>query len=525
MTHLRTPSYLLRRPSGFYFRYQIPARFRSAVGCNELQLPLHISDMHKAKHISTGMALTLKRTLETAMGTQFTKADLKRIAQHWKTRHLMSMEEDKATASVITLSAHEEQLTSIELLLSDLRERFALNNYADLTEEAAELLSKESHAPTDVQQLAYELAKARIEAIEHQTQLYKGKIPTSNTTSTAGVDDDAYCDALMSTTFETYASEKLLNKDWVEKTQHEHRYALKLLIGFIGDKSVSTISKADILKVKETLARLPKNITKDKRFTGLGIQEIVDSGISDNYISPTSIKKYLNLISSFLDWCQRNGFIAENPAKGMIPKRKHNTRDERSPLNDADVTSILKHSQINKLSAKKPHQFWLPRLGMYTGARLEELCQLHTGDIKEVEGIHFIDINASRPDQHLKNQQSPRVIPLHPHLIEAGFIDYLTKADQQAPDGLIFPELYKTDGKYSHNVSKWFSRAKKKAGVEDGKTFHSYRHTMADKLRGLSTEDYVIKRIMGHATQSETHDRYGSTDIKLLAKAINQVAF
>ena len=60
MTHLRTPSYLLQRPSGFYFRYQIPARFRSSVGCNELQLPLHINDTHKAKHISTGMALTLK---------------------------------------------------------------------------------------------------------------------------------------------------------------------------------------------------------------------------------------------------------------------------------------------------------------------------------------------------------------------------------------------------------------------------------------------------------------------------------
>ncbi|GGK65004.1 hypothetical protein GCM10007941_13910 [Amphritea balenae] len=459
------------------------------------------------------------------MGTQLTKADLKRIAQHWKTRHLMSMEEDKATARIITPDRHEEQLTSLELLLSDLRERFALNSYADLTEDAFELLSKESYTPTDVQLLTYELAKARLEALEQQTQLYKGKIPTPNTASITAVDDKSYSDALMSTIFETYASEKLRNKDWVEKTQHEHRYALKLLIGFIGDKSVSTISKADILKVKETLVRLPKNITKDKRFTGLSVQEIVDSGISDDYISPTSIKKYLNLISSFIDWCQRNGFIAENPAKGMIPKRKHNSRDERPPFNDADIAAILIHPQISRPETKKPHQFWLPRLGMYTGARIEELSQLHTKDVKELDGIHYIDIKASRPDQHLKNPQSPRIIPLHPSLIEAGFIEYLKKVDQTTPDGLIFPELYKTDGKYSHNVSKWFSRAKKKAGVVDGKTFHSYRHTFADKLRALSTEDYVIKRLMGHATQSETHDRYGSTDIKLLAKAINQISF
>ncbi|MCJ8341111.1 MAG: hypothetical protein MJK10_21825 [Pseudomonadales bacterium] len=62
--------------------------------------------------------------------------------------------------------------------------------------------------------------------------------------------------------------------------------------------------------------------------------------------------------------------------------------------------------------------------------------------------------------------------------------------------------------------------------MEQGKTFHSYRHTMVDKLRDLGPQDYVIKRILGHATQSETHDKYGSNkNVRLLAESINRIKY
>lgn len=529
MTHQRTPSYLLQRPSGFYFRYQIPHRFRSTVGCNELQLPLHINDTHKARHISTGMALTLKRTLETAMGTPLTKADLKRIAQHWKTRHLESMEADKVVAKPISAEAHEAQLTSIELLLSDLREQFALNNYQDLTDEAATLLDSHSGDPEYIHQLTFELAKVRLQALEQQTQLIKGRpvdINTSPLTTISPETDTEDSSTCISEAFKAYSAEKLRNSDWNPKTQQEHQYSNHLLQALLNDKAVSAISKADIRQIKETLARLPKNISKDKRFTGMSIREVIESEISQNVISTTRANQHLRLMSGFLGWCQLNGLMTENPITGMIPKRKRNARDERQQFTDQDVQALLTHPQVHQLNLLKPHQFWLPRLGMYTGARLEELCQLHTEDIIEIDDVFCIHINDSRDDQGLKNLQSPRIIPLHPSLIEAGFIDYIKKTHKDTPDGLIFPTLTKTKGKYSHNVSKWFSRVAKHVGLESGKTFHSYRHTMADKLRDQGAQDYVIKRILGHATQSETHDRYGSNrNANLLAHAIHQVSY
>lgn len=54
--------------------------------------------------------------------------------------------------------------------------------------------------------------------------------------------------------------------------------------------------------------------------------------------------------------------------------------------------------------------YWLSLLGLITGARLEELCQLPAGDFIE-QG--FIRITDSSESQCLKNSSSRRVLPPH----------------------------------------------------------------------------------------------------------------
>ena len=38
--------------------------------------------------------------------------------------------------------------------------------------------------------------------------------------------------------------------------------------------------------------------------------------------------------------------------------------------------------------------------------------------------------------------------------------------------------------------------------------YYLLRYTMTDKLRDQGVQDYVIKRILGHANQSGIHDRH-----------------
>lgn len=77
-----------------------------------------------------------------------------------------------------------------------------------------------------------------------------------------------------------------------------------------------------------------------------------------------------------------------------------------------------------------PHIFWSLMLGIYTGARAEELAQLRLGDIKksiiENESIYYIHFCITDyKNQSIKNLSSERKTPIHNELIEIGFFNYV----------------------------------------------------------------------------------------------------
>jgi integrase len=57
---------------------------------------------------------------------------------------------------------------------------------------------------------------------------------------------------------------------------------------------------------------------------------------------------------------------------------------------------------------------------LFGGARLEEVAQLAIDDIKQVDDVWCIDINAVGENKKLKNDHSERKVPIHPWLIEHG---------------------------------------------------------------------------------------------------------
>jgi len=153
--------------------------------------------------------------------------------------------------------------------------------------------------------------------------------------------------------------------------------------------------------------------------------------------------------------------------------------------------------------------YWLPILGLYTGARINELCQLYKGDVKKVDGIWCININADKPDQKLKSKSSWRNIPIHSKLLELGFIDYV----QSLPEGRLFPTLkYLPEDGYGKYPSKWFSFQRDKALTKEErykKTFHSFRHTVANEFKQLGVEYSPASYILGHSNETMTYGRYG----------------
>ncbi|WP_312261489.1 hypothetical protein [Candidatus Igneacidithiobacillus taiwanensis] len=76
---------------------------------------------------------------------------------------------------------------------------------------------------------------------------------------------------------------------------------------------------------------------------------------------------------------------------------------------------------------------WLPLLGLFTGARLDELGRLMVNDVLQQPVPHF-------RIRRGKNSESLRSVPLHPQLLELGFLDY-DEAIKRAGHERLWPEL------------------------------------------------------------------------------------
>jgi len=202
---------------------------------------------------------------------------------------------------------------------------------------------------------------------------------------------------------------------------------------------------------------------------------------------------------------------------------------QRSKVSERDLKHLFTADIYTGKKAYKDYQYWLPLLGVYTGARMNEICQLYLGDLKSVNGIDCIHIQAKHEDQNLKTPSSERLIPIHSKLKELGFMEYVAH-QRSIGHTRLFSELVRhSKHSYAATPSKWFANLRTKLGFTGGdekKDFHSFRHTVADHLKQLGVAESVIGGILGHQTGGITFNRYGK-DYKpeMLAASVEMLGF
>jgi len=141
--------------------------------------------------------------------------------------------------------------------------------------------------------------------------------------------------------------------------------------------------------------------------------------------------------------------------------------------------------------------------------------------LPQLKLIKVFDINEDG-DKKLKNLSSARLIPIHTHLIELGFLEFVQKPVRT----MVFRELKKRRDGYSQDVSKWFQRfSKNTAGViHERKSFHSFRHTVSYILKNAKVETKMIIGILGHADKDISTGRYGDDyEPGVLSEAIETI--
>ena len=155
--------------------------------------------------------------------------------------------------------------------------------------------------------------------------------------------------------------------------------------------------------------------------------------------------------------------------------------------------------------------YWVPLIAAYTGARREEIFGLETADIEDEDGIPIFRI---RPNtrRELKNAQSNRRIPIHSHLPELGFLDYV-RDQQERNRAHLFHDLNRKSAKSQIGGSTaylWRNIQHDQICPQEKKSLHSFRHYAIQRLRAEpDVEKHIRAELFGHLVGDIEDDRYG----------------
>lgn len=358
-----------------------------------------------------------------------------------------------------------------------------------------------------------------VKPIQSKPVAKKAKAPVINSTEP---DSDT-----VTIVFERYKQEMLRAEAWRVKSQADIEAAFKTLVELVDDRPMSEFVAPVCRQYKDLLLKYPIHRFKDVRFKTMSIKAILESTIEYDTLSIVTINNQIRKLSTFFNWAVKHGYIISNPMQGMKVRQKVSAKSARLPFTDEDLVQLFNSDIYKEHKFSKDYKYWLPILALYTGARLEELCQLYLADIKLNAPVPFIDITDVREDQHLKNASSKRMIPIHPELIELGFAKWIAEK-QESSNIKLFAYLVPQREKLGHKPSIWFGKHKREMGIIDRKrVFHSFRHTLVANLVKVKAPAYELKQMLGHQQGSITFDVYGSEDIDLepISEMLNKLTY
>lgn len=494
-------TYLHKAPNGvYYFRMGIPVELRSRFdGKREIKFSLGTKDRDTAKRLIPDQTKAAQRQIEQARASTVpapkpaparSPAQLARDRQRWE---FDQEQEDLASEAYIDADLEIAELEPVMDALS-----------AGQVPDAA---------PQDV-------ARAAQLALAHEREMAAIRIEQEANKRIARIAPLVPGGAIPEPKGKGIYLDTDIIAGWAAernpsaKGKAAYLSSANLFHSIMGRKSVELISKADVMAYKQRL-------------------------IADPSRSQVNVRDHLGYLRTLLDWAAQDDKIEANPVKN-VRMRVTDKGEARKDFDIDDLTALLAgpvHANGERPSGCGGEAaYWLPLLALFMGARREELGQLRVSDVRQapyVDGddnrqqVWCIDITDTPDDgeglaNQVKNAASRRLIPLHPKLIELGFIRYVQGlANQQ---GRVFPEL-KPVGvgqKLTDKWGQWFGRYKRQIGITDRtKVFHSFRHTWKTHAVDAGIAERVCREFQGHEGK-DAADKYGAAPS--MAKLVEAIA-
>lgn len=268
-------------------------------------------------------------------------------------------------------------------------------------------------------------------------------------------------------TFEALAGAYLAERgaDMAPATLKNFGSSTKTIAGILGDKDMRSHTRADLVRMRETLLETRKAST---------------------------VNKLLVHVGSILSWAVATGMITSDYSKKLtIVKGADSTRE-------AFTTAHLE--ALHKWALGNLGKDWKASaiaLGVATGARIGEIHQLTGADLYKSDGQWVMDIN-DKNGKTLKNSFSRRTVPVLG--IPEAHLEVLSQTQ-----GRLFTQSKSGFDQLLNQMLRDVLGTK----TGEGLSFHSLRHSLASDLKAAGVSVGIAQAILGHSSGSLAFDLYG----------------
>jgi integrase len=313
----------------------------------------------------------------------------------------------------------------------------------------------------------------------------------------------------------------MAHSDWTAQTKMQNETVFRLFADYCSNAPFGSITRAEASEFLEQFSRLDPHYGQQPGFS----KELSFAELQQRFGKPTrqlatnTLNRYRASLSALYNWAiDRGDFDGANP----FQRKGRKNGDARVGWRPFTI------DELKKLFAGSPdtaEMRWAPPIALYSGARLTEVCQLRTGDVRKRDGVWIFDFTDEAPGQRLKTAAARRIVPVHSKLLDLGFLEYL----KALPNGQLFPALRPggPDGKFGWQFSKRFTRYRRRCELDLPRLgFHSLRKNFAQALKDARATPLEIAELIGHEKDFTT-STYAPAQlpIKVLKELVERVRY
>jgi len=516
--------YLIRRGDTLYFRIRVPSKLQLVIQRKEVVQSLRTQNRQEATPVALDLAGKAKMIFNRISQDMKEKGDCNKaidelieIGESSRDELRIIAAEAKNTASAPSLQYLLNVEYKLRRRLSGMQDEMIGNSVAAATDriqgnkdlldtklKAVKLIKSER---SEVSRLAGESQEMRIE-----NKLMKELFDRGDSSIGREVTKTPHLYAAIDE-FERENYENLK-----VRTRQKYQTALKILKGLMADQPVGGIDHFEMNSFFNEVAKIPP--TRYGKFKGMTYKEMIAANDAEGLHRET-FNGHKACINMFIRDCKDKHRGAFGDANLIFIKYKgdrvEGEKGQRSFKAD-ELSTLFKCKEMKRYCTDSKHvdKFWLPVIGLYTGMRANEICQLNPfTDIINENGVWYFlvsqDTEGAFDITKSVKSGNERQVPVHSKLIDLGLLDY-TEALMSAGFKRMFPKDTPHNNGAGGNTARNFRRFIEDIGLRDETKnkrivgTHAFRKTIITKA---FKEGFIhnMLSIVGH--ESDNRDELG----------------